>query len=456
MRTSSITLLLLIFYYSSFAQTTITIRVKQSFGTKAKLFQFEGKQRVKIDSCALNVNGDYQFTLPANAPQGQYRVQVGKSGNFDILVANEPQITLESVAYAIEDSLVVVTSEENKIFLNYMRSKHDKEQRKWLIESLYKYYPNSSQFYQILKAELNKIETNFYNEASTLAQIDTNLLVSSYINLDLEPITSSSKFEVSDITNATTWWKGVDLTKTSLLNTPLLEKKLWNFIEQLQGDLIFDKEQQDSVFIQNIAQLLEKPMASPIRKLIVGSLCLGFAESDYYLVLQYLIDNGGQLACSITNDAETMKRIGQERNIAIGNKVLDFSFAPTSSDKKMKLSSVQGQYKLLLFWSAWCPHCVEMLPKLKELYTQFKPIGLEIIGISVDVDDQSLIPFIEAQTLPWINTTFTQKNEEKLSSTFNVDGTPKMILLDKNLRVISKPTGLDQLRNKLLRIDAAN
>lgn len=456
MRSVFTALLLVLTTNLLFSQTTITLKVKQSFGTKAKLYQFEGKQRVKIDSCSLNPNGNYEFILPANAPQGQYRMQIGKSGSINFLVANEPEIVLESVVYAIEDSLKIIKSDENKIFLNYLRKKHDKEQKKWFIESLLNYYPDSSKLAQLLNEELYTIETRFNSEAAELAKIDTNLLVSSYINLDMVPFVGIATNCQLKNKKADLWWNGVDLKKQSLLNTPLLEKNLWEFIECLQCDDVYDKEQQDSVFISRISQLLNKPMCAQIRRLIIGSLCFGFSETDYYSVIEYLAENGAQYAEPITSDNEVMKRVELEKGIKIGNKALDFSFNPINSENKTKLSAVTEQYTLLLFWSAWCPHCVEMLPKLRQLYNQYKSKGFEIIAISVDVDDQALVSFVEDQNLPWINTAFTRKNEEKLSNSFNVDGTPKMILVDKNLRIVSKPTSVKQLQNKLLKLPFVN
>lgn len=452
MRLKVFILTFLLFSGFCYSQTVITLQVGQSFGVKAKLFQFEGQSRVAIDSCMLNGAQEYRFELAADAPQGQYRLQVGRSGIIDLLVAGEPEIALKSVAYAIDDSLVVLKSTENQIFLRYMRAKRDKEQREWLIESLMKFYPDSSRFVHALRTELARLTAQFREQATTLASYDPKLLVSNYIHLDLGPQEPIPAPHLPNAANARAWWDGVDLTRKSLLNTPLLEKKLWQFTDQLRCEKLYDKELQDSVFVQNLGNLLERPMALGVRRLLVGSLALGFAESDYYPVMDYLIEHGGPLAHSLTDDPDVQQRRKLERNIDIGAKVLDFSFIPEGATKKTKLSAVGGQYKLLYFWSVWCPHCLDILPDMMQLYERYHEQGLEIIGISVDVDNQSLETFIQDQGVPWINTTFTNKNEEKLATNFNVDGTPKMILLDQKLRVISKPSTYNQLANKLLQI----
>lgn len=435
------------------AQKTITLNVKQTFGTRAKLYRYEGKHRLLVDSCLLNANGEYRFTLPADAPQGQYRINIGKTGEIDIIVTNEAQIYLQSVVYAIQDSLRVVESDENRIFIEYQHLKHRNDQIKWFIGSLIGYYPDSSGFGGMLKSEHQRVKINFINEATRLAQINPNLLVSSYIMLDLEPPATDSKHYNESHSTTSMWWNGVDLTKTSLLNTPLLEKKLWNHLEFVQKNVAYTMEQLDSAFVAQISELMRRDMATSIKMLLYKSLCLGFAETDYYGVLEYLISSGGQLASDITSNPDIMERIKNEKSISIGAKALDFTFIPTSSSNKIKLSSLSSPYKLLFFWSAWCPHCIDMLPELKKIYAHYNPHGLEIIAISVDTDDSSISRIIEQNSLKWVNTSFTSENEDKIARKYNIDGTPKMVLLDNKLRVLSKPINVLQLRNKLCKIN---
>ncbi|MEM9102664.1 MAG: TlpA disulfide reductase family protein [Pseudomonadota bacterium] len=64
-----------------------------------------------------------------------------------------------------------------------------------------------------------------------------------------------------------------------------------------------------------------------------------------------------------------------------------------------KLSNLQGKVKtlndyrghviLLNFWASWCPPCIEEMPLLQELHTQYKDMKFTVIGINVDEDPDS-------------------------------------------------------------------
>ena len=52
---------------------------------------------------------------------------------------------------------------------------------------------------------------------------------------------------------------------------------------------------------------------------------------------------------------------------------------------------------VMVFMAAWCAPCIDELPTLNKLHRKFKDQGLEIIGISIDLDGPDAIqPVISA------------------------------------------------------------
>ena len=52
-------------------------------------------------------------------------------------------------------------------------------------------------------------------------------------------------------------------------------------------------------------------------------------------------------------------------------------------DSVMKLSDLKGQVVMVEFLASWCPPCRDEAPVLRKLYTEYKDLGVEFIGISI-------------------------------------------------------------------------
>ncbi len=434
------------------AQVSVELKVKQSVGAWAKLLRYAGKDLHAVDSCRSSSDGVYRFTLPQNASQGLYRMALGKTSSFDFIVANEPEIKFESVVFALEDSLRAIMSKENKVFIQYVKLKRTVEQQLWMLGSLQNYYSADQPFAQQLREEKQRVEHDFSRQATALASLDTALFVSNYINLDTKPFVLDAYSECSYKAQlASDWWCGVDLSDDRLLNTPLLIKNVWEFLEQSICDDTYDKEQQDSVFVAQLGVLFKKSMSNLVRNQVIGSLCRGFMDTDYLGVLNYLLSHGGEAASVLRDDSEFMARLVLEKSIAVGSKAYDFKVKP-SSGKSFKLSAHKSSYRLIVFWSIWCPHCVEMMPSLVSIHKEYCDKGLEIVAIAIDDERELWEKFIADKRFPWIDMLLGADYDNPVILRYNVDETPKMFLLNKNLEVVSRPSSPEQLRLKLRKL----
>jgi len=112
----------------------------------------------------------------------------------------------------------------------------------------------------------------------------------------------------------------------------------------------------------------------------------------------------------------------------------------------LKTAKVQprAQYTLVDFWWSRCKPCLEQMPHLKELYSQYNKNGFDIIGIAADNTPQIDLwkKRITDNAMPWKNYldenkvfTFSQK----------IFSFPTNYLLDKNNVVIRKNISPEEL-----------
>jgi len=57
---------------------------------------------------------------------------------------------------------------------------------------------------------------------------------------------------------------------------------------------------------------------------------------------------------------------------------------PDDRGREQPLSQWRGQVVVLNFWASWCAPCREEMPDFAALRTQFRPNGVEFVGIAID------------------------------------------------------------------------
>ena len=80
----------------------------------------------------------------------------------------------------------------------------------------------------------------------------------------------------------------------------------------------------------------------------------------------------------------------------------------------------------LVFMAAWCSPCIDELPTLNQLHKKFKNQGLEIIGISIDLDGpEAMQPVVSALKIDFPVYWYGEKAVEK----FALFAIPMMLLV---------------------------
>jgi len=116
---------------------------------------------------------------------------------------------------------------------------------------------------------------------------------------------------------------------------------------------------------------------------------------------------------------------------------------PDFSEKDLEgnvLSAAKYKGKLVLvdFWATWCGPCVGELPGLMKAYHNHHAEGFEIIGISLDMDEQKLKSFLQAKEIPWAQYFDGKGWQNKLAAKYGIQSIPAAFLLDRAGKIIGQ------------------
>ena len=166
---------------------------------------------------------------------------------------------------------------------------------------------------------------------------------------------------------------------------------------------------------------------------------------------EYPVEELKKLTAGFTTESIYSKDINDYitklERIEVGQPFIDFSLQ-TKDGENVTLSEVIGKNKLTLvdFWASWCGPCRKENPVVKAAYEQFHALGFEVVGISVDQDEEAWLKAVEEDQLPW---TQVRDSEDKVSQDYLIYYIPSNFLFDQNGTMVAKGLRGEDLATKL-------
>lgn len=140
-------------------------------------------------------------------------------------------------------------------------------------------------------------------------------------------------------------------------------------------------------------------------------------------------------------------KIAANKITSQGGAMPDFTKRDTQG-RTISLSDFRGKYVLLDFWGSWCKPCRAANPHLKQLYSQYKSKGFEIVGVASEkVKSQELAEAnwkaaIAQDGLDWVNVLNDEQNmEQDVIQMYSIEAYPTQILLDPDGKMIARWKG---------------
>jgi peroxiredoxin len=417
---------------------------------KVYLLSLYGEKTHITDSTISDTLGNMHFRLSANLAPGLYKVSWGKTGYVN-LILNKEDVSFETWANTPSDSLKILRSKENSLYKLLSARSRIKQSKLELLMPLVDFYPVKDAFYASAASEFEKTQKDglaFLDSVSasnpgSYAVRMQRVLETPFISASL-PTSSRMEFLKAR------FWDQVDFKDTALLRSNVFADKIISYLSVYQNNRLTQK-QLEAEFIKAVTIALSAASVCPeTYKFMLDYLVGGFDKYHFDEVIQYIADNfQDPFSCEdATRKSALQKKLDNFKKLSIGKTAPEIG-VPDLKGNIISLTSLASEYTLLVFYSTNCPHCTDMMPKLKSWYDKQKPRRLEVMAVSVDTSRNEWSSFVKKEKLSWINVSELKGFGGKAEDEYNIYATPTMFLLDRNKKILAKPISWRELEQAL-------
>lgn len=450
MRKTFLTFLILFICSVALRSQEVEIIVAGS-SAKASFSKLSGEKVEFLDSIP-SFNAIYSINSARfKLSTGFYRLHFGNNRWLDFVYNNE-NIVIETNLSNIIDSMKIVFSESNKLFQQFAKLNKAFRAKSELLQVILLRYPKDDIYYAITHQRLTEIQNEYLEFVNKTSQRDPNLFIARYIRSSQLPVVDMLlPFDAQLQFLKTHSLDNVDFNDEELVNSDAFSNKAIEYLTYYRNPQ-FPLELLEKEFITSVDSILKKARVNQkVYQHLTEYLIDGFKKFGFDRVLDYIVENyviKDDLCLDIKTEEMIEKRIQQARVFKIGSKVPDI-VSLNQKGNSVQLSKLKFEKCLIVFYLSSCPHCKELLPQLNELQKANSKKRVEILAISLDSKKEEWIDFVNQYCSSLNNISDLQGWEGKSAKSYFIFATPTMFLVDSNLKLLSKPTSIDEVKSAL-------
>ena len=445
----SILLILLTYYQVSLSQEyNLKIQVQDIPQKEIYLANFYGDQNHILDTAVPDTTGLIYFTLKESYYPGMYRIFLDKNIYFDIIYNNE-NIEIKTQYDFLYDSLKVISSKENMIYYDFLKANNEYRRKFDLLAPLVDYYPQKDTFYNIAKNRFVNIQEDFVRYVNEVIESNPDAWATKIFRLR-QPLFFNPELDEAGRREYATehFFDHIDFTDVELIRSNAYTSLAIEYMS-IYSNPNFTQEQLEESFIQAVDKIMYEAMDNNIiYEFIVDYLVDGFERFHFEKVLDYIAENYSPEQCkNEERKTDLQTRLIKYAELAKGKKAPEIVI-PDINGEQIKLSKINSEYTLILFWASWCQHCNEILPQIHNIYiNSVSNKTLEVLSVSLDTEKEEWIAALQETNYTWLNCSELKGWDSQVAIDYNIYATPTMFLLDKNKKIVAKPITFKELKN---------
>jgi peroxiredoxin len=121
-----------------------------------------------------------------------------------------------------------------------------------------------------------------------------------------------------------------------------------------------------------------------------------------------------------------------------GTAAPDFTLKNLDTEQDVSLASYRGRVVLVNFWATWCKPCEEEMPAMERLYRKLRPLGFELLAISVGEKASTVKPFRDRLGVSF---PILLDGDKSVSIEWQTFAFPESLLVDRDGTVLERYVG---------------
>ena len=148
--------------------------------------------------------------------------------------------------------------------------------------------------------------------------------------------------------------------------------------------------------------------------------------------------------------ADYARKLIENPKRARGAYAPDFQVVTATGDS-LSSRTLAGKIVVLDFWATWCPPCRASLPELKDLTKKYAGRNVVLLSMSADDDENAWRDFIAKKQMTWPQ--YWDKDHH-MAELFGVHSYPTYILIDPDVLILQRISGINQHQSVAYRLKA--
>lgn len=407
-----------------------------------------------MDSTMIT-NGQGYFVMDEFNPPGTYSITFSRTGTgnsregFIECIWNNENLSITADVNDLAHSVAFGSSLENEVLSRFRKAENAYEQKMSLIYPVIDRYPEKDHYYRTtaafmlgLQRERDSLILSFREQFPGLY---ATKIITAYRSVIIDPgLTGEDRLQyLKDH-----FFDRSPINDPDLVYSPVYTRKIIEYLSLYRNQAMTFSEQEEA-FIEAVDVIMANVGGdTELRSFVIEYLLDGFNSFQMERVQTHITEHYIDETCTTDKLKLAMERAEGYKKMAVGQTAADIIIRDVHN-RTVRLSEVNSDYTLVIFWATYCGHCTSMMPELKAWYMEDRSQDLEVFAISIDTVRQQWTSYLDAFELPWINAHEPLGWEGRSAEDYNIYATPTMFLLDRKRKILSKPLTLRELRKAL-------